>query len=262
MVHAGTAVVIVIVLAGVHAIYASTLRNPSFLTGWTLFLTILFLACYQIRRRLPFLPLGSSSAWLQLHVYIGLVCAFLFGVHVDWQVPDGPFETVLAIAFAFVVASGLVGWLLFRAVPPRLSVRGENVVYERIPIYRRKLATQAEALAINSVKDARSTTIADYYSDQLHSFFDRPRNFWRHAMLSGRPRTRLLNQMRGLERYLDAGECAVMDQLADLVRTKDDLDFQYAMQSLLRRWQFVHVPVSTVLLILILVHIVLVYAFS
>ena len=48
------------------------LTTSSFTTGYLLIAAVLFLALYNVRKKLPFLPLGSSATWLQLHLYVGL----------------------------------------------------------------------------------------------------------------------------------------------------------------------------------------------
>jgi len=47
-----------------------------------------------------------------------------------------------------------------------------------------------------------------------------------------------------------------------LVRQKDGLDYHYALQLVLKGWLFTHIPLTYSLLLLTLVHVVLVFAFS
>jgi len=49
------------------------LRQASFTSGYFLAAGILFLALYNVRKRITGIPVGSSTAWLQLHIYIGFV---------------------------------------------------------------------------------------------------------------------------------------------------------------------------------------------
>ena len=50
--------------------------------------------------------------------------------------------------------------------------------------------------------------------------------------------------------------------MRQLVRAKNDLDFQYANGGLLKLWLFVHVPPTYALILAILAHVVVAYAFS
>ena len=62
-------------------------------------------------------------------------------------------------------------------------------------------------------------------------------------------------------RYLDEAESEYLAKIEDLVAQKDGLDYQYAHQSLLKYWLFVHVPLTYALLVLALLHLILVHAF-
>jgi len=251
-----------LLVAGGHAAYATTLGHESFLSGWVLFVLVILLAAYNLRRKMPFLPVGSSALWLNVHVFIGFLSLVVFVLLLASIVPGGAFEKILAAAYVATAGSGVIGLFLSRYLPPRLSSRGENLLYERIPRIRRDLLERAEALAHRAVVETQSTTIADYYADRLRAFFDAPRNFSGHVIESARPRRRLLGEMDDLERYLDKRERELLAELRTLVVAKDDVDYQWALQKVLRSWPFVHVPVTASLLILTLVHVVLVHAFA
>ena len=253
-------------LAGVaivlHAALTTTLINESFFTGWLLVGSVALLALYNVRRRLPFLPLGSSSEWLQFHSYLGFVAIALFVLHVGTELPNGALDLVLAIGFFLVAVSGIIGLVMARRLPRKLARRGEEILYDRIPKFRRQLMDRAEELALRAAEETGSTTIADYYTDRLRPFFDSHHNFFEHAMEVSYSRQKLLDEMRDLERYLNDNERAILREIADLARAKDDLDYQYALQTLMRKWQFVHVPCTYMLILLVLLHIIVIHAFA
>ena len=82
-----------------HYEYAAKFPKFDYLSGWALLLAIVFLAAYNVRKKLPFLPLGSSETWLQWHVYVGYFTFALFLVHLEFQAPMGWFEIVFSIIF-------------------------------------------------------------------------------------------------------------------------------------------------------------------
>jgi hypothetical protein len=256
------AILLALVVLFGHAVYAATLGDARFLSGYMLLALVVFLALYGLRRRVPFLPLGSSARWLQAHILTGGLGVVVFAVHVDWTVPQGVFEIALAIAFLVVAGSGVIGLFLSRYLPARLSSRGEDLLFDRIPVIRREILERAEALVMEATTKAQTSTIADYYSDRLRAFFDRPCNFWSHIVESGRPRRRILAEMTDLDRYLDREERRVLGEIRGLVVAKDDTDYQHALQSVLRYWTFAHVPMTNALLLLLLVHVVAVHAFA
>jgi hypothetical protein len=234
----------------------------AFISGWLLFAFMLVLTAYNARKRLTFLPLGSSEGWLQFHIYLGLLTGVLFGIHIAFRPPMGWFDSILAALFLGVTASGVFGWLISRALPKRLTTRGGEVLFERIPSVRNSLHKQAEALALKSVPEGKATTIADFYVKNLDPFFRGPQNRLLHLLEIRSPLQKRLYQISDLNRFLNDKERATMDRIAELVRQKDGLDYQYSLQFTLKAWLFAHIPLTYGLLIFSVVHIVLVYAFS
>jgi uncharacterized protein (DUF2062 family) len=60
--------------------------------------------------------------------------------------------------------------------------------------------------------------------------------------------------MDALDRYLDEREKAIAREIRDWIETKQNLDFQYASQRLLKLWLFVHIPCTYSLILLGVVH--------
>jgi hypothetical protein len=181
-------------------------------------------------------------------------------IHVNFRVPTGWFEGTLAWLYVLVTGSGMVGLLLSRVLPRRLTTRGSEVVYEKIPALRHALRQAAEALALGET--TRSPAIAEFYGRKLAGFFAGSRNFWRHLLESRQPLNVVMVELEDLRRYLNDRERATLEKLAQLVRQKDGLDYHHAVQTTLRLWLFVHVPLTYGLMILSLLHMVLVFAFS
>ena len=245
-----------------QARWFGTMLRLSFLSGWLLLAVILALTFYNGRKKIPFLPLFSSEAWLQFHIYAGLFTGVLFLVHISYRVPSGWFQGTLAALYVLVMLSGFFGLFISRALPKRLTARGGEVLFERIPAIRRELQDRAEALALKSISEAKSATIADFYSRELKDFFETRRNFGLHLLEVSGPLNRILNRINDLNRYLNEQERTVLEEIARLVRQKDGLDYHYALQLMLKGWLFVHIPLTYSLLVFTLVHIVLVFAFS
>ena len=241
--------------------YAS-LAEAAYFSGWTLLAITLVLAAYSVRKKLPYPPLLSSSAWLQMHVYIGVLSAPVFLAHIWPLPPTGPLEITLAILFTALFLSGVLGLILSRIVPPRLSVRGEEVLFERIPVHRRRLRERAEELVVAAVREADATTLTDFYARHLAGSFGGPRHFWRHVCQAGGPRQRLIDELRSLDRYLDERERPLALELAEIIDAKDALDYHHAMQGVLKGWLFVHVPLTYVTLVFVAVHVVVVHTFA
>jgi hypothetical protein len=220
-----------------------------------------FLALYNARKKVPFLPLGSSSTWLQWHLYVGIGSVGVFALHAGIRWPTGILETTLAGAYVATVASGVVGLYLTRTIPAQLARVGEEVLYERIPALNRQVQHQAGALVLESVTNSGSTTLADFYVSRLYDFFHRSRGSRYYLRPTTMLRRALMEEMQNLRRYLSEPESTACERLFTLVRRKDDLDFHRARQGLLKTWLFAHIGLSYALVVLAVLHGLLALAF-
>lgn len=254
-------VILAALLVTVHAVLHASLRPAHVVSGWTLFVVIVLLASLNSRKKLPFLPLGSASTWLQFHLYAGWISLVIFGLHVEWSLPNGILEVTLAALFVAVAGSGVFGLVASRIMARRLAAREEETIFERIPMLRRELREEVEERVREAVEKGGSTVVLEFHTRRLAPFFAGPRHFWRHLIESRSPRAALLAEIRQLERYLNASEKDLMEEIAERVREKDDLDYQYALQAMLKRWLFVHIPLTVSLLMVGLVHGLIIHAY-
>lgn len=259
-----TGVFLVLAALVVAAYFLLTLSTypTAYASGWLLLSLVVVLACYNVRKKLTFFPIGDSSTWLQFHIYAGWLTFVVFAIHVGFRIPNGAFEVALALVYLSVALSGVLGLILSRMIPRRLTARGQEVLYERIPLFIRSLREEVEEAVVNCITETDSTAVPEFYASELKPFFEGPRHFWRHVVLSTRPRRDLLGHIEAQYKFLNATERELMGRLADRVRVKDDLDYHYAMQTVMKYWLFVHIPLTYVLLVLAAFHMLLVYAFS
>lgn len=249
-------------LLAAHAVYGAALYDPAFLSGWLLLVLVLLLSLYNARKKVSTLPIGNNAVWLQFHIYAGFLSILVFFIHVDWRLPNGWLEGALAAVFGLVAASGVVGLVLSRMFPKWLARRGEEVIFERVPIHIARLREEAEKIVLQATEETNSSTISGFYVRLLAPFFARPRNILQHLQRSNRALHRLEADLDNLKRYLNARENEHLEELRWLVTKKDEVDFHYALQGALKTWLFVHVPLTYCLIVLACVHLVLAYAFS
>lgn len=258
-------IVIAFLLVGVvifgTTVYDVSLWQSNYFTGWILLISIVILILLNVRKKLYVIPIGRVYKWIHIHIFTGFLCMFVFFAHIYSRSLAGVLESALAIFFAIVCISGLVGFMLNQRFPKRLTRRGDEVIFERIPLFIALLRDDAEAIILKSMDEVKSTTLAEFYALRLQTFFSGPRNRGQHLLALTSFRFQLLNDMRSLERYLNAKESQLLHELTELVKEKDDLDYHYALQSALRLWLFIHVPFTYGLLLLIIVHAVVAYGF-
>jgi hypothetical protein len=224
------------------------LESSSFFTGWLLMGSLLLLSLYTVRKKLPAPPLGSSAAWLQVHIYTGLATAGLYLLHTPWRWPNGPLESLLAGLYVATFFSGVIGLYWNRTLPPRLSRLGHEVIYERIPALRGALRTRSEAAILATVRSAATTTLGEFYAARLHDYFSSRRSWGYRLLPNSRQRKRLLAELTEATRYLSDAERKTAEELFALVRQRDDLDYHEALQWRLKAWLFVHIALTYPLL--------------
>jgi hypothetical protein len=252
---------------GVAAVYAFEMSRPPLVrqhsfTGWVLTASLVLLVLFNLRKKIPVLPIVSAAVWLRIHVYVGLFAVAVFVLHAGLRYPDGLFPQVLWWFFVALAASGIVGIWAERLLAPRLRNRGEAILYDRLIPFRLKLAAEAERLAGRSVAELGSPLLVEFYSARIAPFMAGARNFWPHVLGSRAPIDRLLVELHDLERYLNPRTQETLRELEDRVIAKDNLDHQHAIGSVIRGWLFLHLPLAYGIFPLVFLHIVLVYGFG
>lgn len=243
-------------------LYGLSLRDTSFLTGWLLFAGIVFLLAYNLRKKLPFLPLLPSSVWLQAHVHCGWLVALLFLLHTGFRLPTGVLETALWWLAQLVLATGVIGVILTRLLPEKILHHGERIIFERLRGFRAELGREVEELASQSLSTTPSSTISTFYVDTLQPYLSSPQNLWSHICQSSAPKIKMEQEFRIRERYLNDEGKLLLSQIESRIQAAENIDYQYAMQLVLKGWLFVHIPLSYALILVVLCHVVLVYAFA
>lgn len=254
-----------LLLAGVGGLWLywqqQNLGRTSFSSGYVLFGIVLTLSAYRLRKRWHFLSgLGSSSAWLHFHIYLGFAAFGLFSIHIGFRWPMGTLEQFLATVFMLITGSGFYGLYLTRTYPKKLTAVGNEVLFEQIPIQRRQLVRRAEALALDS--KFQSEILIEFIDRRLLPFLTRGRSFYYLLFPNGGTRRTLLTEVENLNRYLASDHQSGTVPLKRLIQDKDDLDFHYALQGRLKGWLFVHVCLTGVLIVLAGLHTLLVHVFQ
>jgi hypothetical protein len=238
------------------------LGKPAELTGYWLFGIMVFLALFNLRKKLSMLPLGNASTWLLLHAIGGVLAVATFWLHTQSVWPNGIYERALAILFYLTVLSGIVGYIVQRVYPSKLTQTGVEVIYDRIPGHIDELRAKAEALVLKCCDETRVDTLGQHYLDTMEWFFRRPRFGLSHVGGSQRSRQWIRQQDANVRRYLNEEERTYLDQLTGLATQKNRIDVHYALQSVLKRWLVFHIPITVALMTLSVWHLMVVNVYS
>ncbi len=239
----------------------NSLWRDGYTTGYVLIGSLFFLAAFNLRKKLPFLPgIGSASVWMRLHIYVAFFSIAVFAGHVGWHVPNGGFERCLAGLYVLVAGSGIYGLFLTRRVPRLLTATGYEVVFEQIPQRRRQLVQQARSIVLETAQT--TDVIARFYVNHVAAFLEQRRSLAYAVAPSMRRSKALVGDLNELDRYLSGSQRDSGRRLAELVREKEDLDFHHAMQGRLKLWLFAHIGMTYGLLVFSVLHGILAHAFG
>lgn len=251
-------------------IYGNGLRHPRYLDGWILAGGMGVQLYFHIAIKTSGLSPKSATRWRQIHIFLGYLLIVAFISHSDFSLPDTNFEWALWTAFMLVVLSGIFGAYLAWSLQTK-RVIDERITYDRIPTRRAELAREVHAAATKTDTDAAAiglpappydAWIMDLYTTHLRDFFKGQRNYAAHLMGWQRPLKRLTDEIDNLSRFVDQRGQEKLAAIRSLVIEKDQLDFARVYLGLSKAWLFVHVPGTYVLIVLMLLHVLVVYAFS
>jgi hypothetical protein len=251
-------------------IYGNGLRDSRYLDGWVLAGGMGLQLSFHIAVKTASLSPKSAARWRKIHLFVGYLLIAAFISHSDFSLPDTGFEWALSAGFALVTLSGIFGTYLAWSLKARHGI-DEGISYDRIPTRRAELARDAHAVVATADPAAAAVAlpapphdawIRDLYTTHLRSFFQGQRNSAAHLIGSQRPLKRLTDEIDNLSRYVDQRSQEKLAAIKNLVIEKDRLDFARVHLGLAKGWPFVHVPVTYALIVLTVLHVVVVYAFS
>lgn len=251
-------------------IYGNGLRDPSYLNGWMLASAMSLQLYFHIAIKRGSLAPKSAKRWRKIHIFLGYLLIAAFLSHTDFSLPDSGFEWALWMGFVLVTLSGIFGTYLSWSVKAKRWI-DEVVGYDRIPARRGELAREVHAAVTRTNQSAAALAlpaaphdawIMDLYTSQLRDFFQGQRNFANHLIGSQRPLKKLTTEIDNLSRYVDDEGQEKLATIKRLVVEKDRLDFARVYLGLNKAWLFVHVPVTYSLTVLVVLHVIVAYAFS
>ncbi len=240
---------------------AASMQNEAFVTGYSLATVCLLLMLLGLRKRWVGAPLGPLAIWQRSHHYLGVFCVGAYGLHAG-MITTGWFESALAILFWAIAVSGIVGWYVNRTSPRLLRAAGAQVLRQDIPERTTLVATQAYELALESAGNNHSAALADHYRNRLSRYFATGRGWLYRLSPSGSHRRRLLSELENVDRYLGDEGRTLRRKMSQLVQSKDDLDFQSAIQNRMRFWASAHAWLLGSFLVFAVVHVVVAHRFT
>jgi hypothetical protein len=216
---------------------------------------IALLALFGVRKRAYRSSLGTLEGWLQAHIYLGLLVLIILAFH-----SGGHFSDRIAAAsfviLSIVVASGIVGAILYSSIPRLLTGVEGNLSPTEISAQLNQLARQMSRIASH-----RSAKFRELYEELLRMSEPPFLAGWRILFASRRESLiQKDDEWKQMLARVPAEEQEELRQMLVLSRQRNELlrtlVLQQRYRNVLESWRYVHVPLTFVLLVLMIVHIV------
>jgi hypothetical protein len=214
---------------------------------------------------------GSLSGWLKGHIWLGLLSVPLIFFHAAFRW-GGLLEQILMAVFLVVIASGIVGVILQNILPRLMkSQLDAEAVPDQMQHLCRGLQREADAAmvaacgghvvekALGADASRLSASTSDPAPWLIGFYLNTVRPYLGAAtvpgtVLAGNRQGELVFE-RARATVPDKYQAAV-DQLEELCRTRRRLQYQAQLFGLLHGWLRVHIPLSVVLSVLAVLHVV------
>jgi hypothetical protein len=221
---------------------------------------ILLLAFFGIRKRWYRSTFGTLEQWLQSHIYLGVLVLIVLLFHTGGRFNDKIAVTTLVLV-AIVVASGIVGAILYVTVPRLLTEVESNLTVDEISEQLNQLARSMARIA-----SGRSAPFQRIYDELLRQTQPRGLAGWRLLISRlGRKRQQESDWTR-LIALVPKEEQEELRQMLVVSRQRRELllrlIFQQRYKNVLEFWLYIHVPFTIALLVFTVVHVVAVFYYG
>ena len=214
-----------------------------------------------IRKRSYSSSSGTLQGWVSAHVYLGLLTLLIIPMHAGfrfgWDV-----HTLAYVLLVVVVLSGIVGIVLYRNIPSRLTKFEAGQQADKIDGEIGRLLVDMRAL----VKD-KSDALVQLYKSEVAALQEARLQGW-SLLLRGQGSDLLALRSADLAKKVSSipsEDQAAFQILSQLLLKKAQLELnlmrQMRLRNALQAWLYVHVPMSIALVVTVGLHLVMVFVY-
>ncbi len=237
---------------------------------------MLFAGLLSLRRKLPAWRIGRVQTWMRGHLWLGLLSFVLVLCHGGFRF-GGLLTTVLMVLFIIVLVSGALGVLLQQYLPRAITTEVPmETIFDQIANIRSLLLKEADELVASVTPSAAPAAkpgapapkpvgaavaapaeiteqvvkhVRDSYYKGVRSFLTNPT--WRHRLASDAESRAYFQKVR---LFAPPAVHAVIDDLENICEEERQLLRQVRLHHWMYGWLLVHVPLSSALIVLAIVH--------
>jgi hypothetical protein len=199
---------------------------------------------YTLRKRSHNARWGQMAAWLDFHIFTGLVGPYMVLLHSAWQFNG--LAGIVSLLTLVIVLSGFIGRYIYTAIPR--TPAGVELSLDEMRAQVKWL--EAELTAWTVAQPGETPSLAPTQAESAPASISN-RGWWESL-------TGALNI--GGTRHLDEGSRATSRRLASVRRERNRLRSQIQSLSITRRmlaiWHIVHIPLGFTLFGMAFIHII------
>ena len=228
--------------------------------GTTGFFLCYLLAFFGIRKRWYRSTFGTVEQWMQSHIYLGILVMVILIFHTGGRFNDKVAVATL-ILVAIVVASGILGAILYVTVPRLLTEVESNLTVGEISEQLNQLAKQMARIA-----SGRSAPFQRIYNQLIREDAPGWLAGWRLLFRRMRRGAQRNADWTNLLALVQKDEQEEIRQLLVVSRQRKELlirlIYQQRYKNVLEAWLYIHIPFTILLLLFAVIHVAAVFYYG
>ncbi len=222
---------------------------------------ITWVMLYPLRKQIYRHRAGALRYWMLTHIYLGILAGFVLLIH-GGTTSTGLLTTLLMISFDLVIASGIFGVFCYIVVPRIMtSIEGEPLLLEDLQQRREELRAKLAEISESDTNPELQNLVKTRVKPLFLSLGYLLRQYFKKEDLKtmlARAREKFKMEAESLGRSEGVRLIAAVEDAATLRR----IDALCYLHRLLKLWVAPHVFFTSLMLILMVVHIVQVVYFN
>lgn len=221
---------------------------------------ILLLAFFGIRKRWYRSTFGTLEQWMQSHIYLGVLVLVILLFHTGGRFNDKIAVTTLVLVI-IVVASGIVGAILYATVPRMLTEVESELTVEELGDQLNQMARSMARIA-----SARSAPFQRIYDELMRQTAPGPLAGWRLIVSRLKRKSQQDADWARLIGLVPREEQEELRQMLVVSRQRRELllrlVYQQRYKNILEFWLYIHVPFTIALLAFAVLHVAAVFYYG
>ncbi|MBV9210747.1 MAG: cyclic nucleotide-binding domain-containing protein [Acidobacteria bacterium] len=245
---------------GLDGRFGESWLSVRWLTGFVGLAGIAGVMAYPARKQIYRRRAGALRYWMLAHVYLGVIAGLVLLLH-GGRATGGLLTSLLMVAFDLVILSGLFGIACYFIVPRIMtSIEGDPLLVEDLETRREELRATLAGIGAND--DELRRVIEQKVAKRFLSLSYLLRQYLRREELTDMLAGARAEFKAEAQRLTEPSARPLLIEAIETAATLRRVDALIYLHKLLKIWLAPHVVSTSLMLVLMLVHIIQVVLFS